>query len=118
MLLERTAKNNLLVKVCLLYLESDFVMAGLKALWNFTYPIIAFLNFVERVDQNTVCSIIQLYSKSYKISALQIMGSQWSINLLEIILNDLELVFMEFKHLRNAQNKFVFFSSVHFLLVV
>ena len=33
---------------------------------------------------------------------------------LEIILNDLELVFLEFKHLQNTQNKFVFFLSVQF----
>ena len=37
---------------------------------------------------------------------------------LEILLNDLELVFLEFKHLRKTQNKFVFFLSVQFLLVV
>ena len=33
-------------------------------------------------------------------------------------LNDLELVFLEFKHLQNTQNKFVFFLSVQFLLIV
>ena len=37
---------------------------------------------------------------------------------LEILLKDLELVFLEFKHLQNTQNKFVFFLSVQFLLVV
>ena len=31
-ILERTSRNNLLVRACRLYLESDFVMAGLKAL--------------------------------------------------------------------------------------
>ena len=36
----------------------------------------------------------------------------------EILLNNLELVFLEFKHLQNTQNKFVFFLSVQFLLVV
>ena len=34
-------------------------MAGLKALSNFTYHItMPFLNCVERVDQNALCSII------------------------------------------------------------
>ena len=33
---------------------------------------------------------------------------------LEILLSDLELVFLEFTHLQNTQNKFVFFLSVQF----
>ena len=37
---------------------------------------------------------------------------------LKILLKDLELVFLEFKHLQNMQNKFVFFLSVQLLLVV
>ena len=58
-LLETTSKNNLLVRACRLYLESDFVMAVLKALSNFTYTVtMPFLNYVERVDQNAFCSII------------------------------------------------------------
>ena len=36
---------------------------------------------------------------------------------LEIVLNILELVFLEFKQLQNTQNKFGFLS-VHFLLVI
>ena len=58
-LLERRSKNNLLVRACQLYLESDFIMAGLKALLNFTYHVtMPFLNCKERVDQNALCSII------------------------------------------------------------
>ena len=56
-LLEKTSKNNLLARACRLYLGSDFVMAGLKALSNFTYHVtMLFLNCVERVDQNALCS--------------------------------------------------------------
>ena len=58
-LLERTSKNKLLVKASRLYLESDFVITGLKALLNFTYPVtMPFMNCVKRVDQNALCSII------------------------------------------------------------
>ena len=57
--LEKTAKNNLLARACRLYLESDYVMAGLKTLSNFTYHVtVSLLNCVERVDQNVLCSII------------------------------------------------------------
>lgn len=58
-LLERTSRSNLLVRACRLYLESEFVIAGLKALSNFTYYItMPFLNCVERVDQNALCTIL------------------------------------------------------------
>ena len=58
-LLERTSKNKLVVKACRLHLESDFLMTGLKALTNFTYPVtMPFMNCVKRVDQNALCSII------------------------------------------------------------
>ena len=58
-LLETTSKNNLLVRACRLYLEIDFVMAVLKALSNFTYHVtMPFLNYVERVDQNALFSMI------------------------------------------------------------
>ena len=54
-LLERTSRNKLLVRACNLYLESDLIIAGLKALSNFTYHItMPFLNCVERVDQNVL----------------------------------------------------------------
>ena len=44
-LLERTSHNNLLVRSCRIYLESDFIIAGLKVLSNFTYFIMMpFLN--------------------------------------------------------------------------
>ena len=37
---------------------------------------------------------------------------------LEILLNDLELVFLEFKHLQSTKNKSVFFLPVQLLLIV
>jgi hypothetical protein len=58
-LLERTSKNNMLVRACRLYLECDFIIAGLKALSNFTYEVtMPFLNCVERVNQSDLCRII------------------------------------------------------------
>jgi hypothetical protein len=52
-LLERTTKNNLLVRACRLYLESEYIIASLKALSNFTYRItMPYLNAVEKGDQN------------------------------------------------------------------
>ena len=58
-LLEKTSKNNLLARACRLCLGSDSVMTGLKAISNFTYHVtMLFLNCVERVDQNALCSII------------------------------------------------------------
>ena len=53
------SKSNLLLRACRFYLESDFIMTGLKALSNFTHQVtMRFLNCVERVDQNALCLII------------------------------------------------------------
>ena len=58
-LLERTHLNNLLVKACRLYLESDYITVSLKALSNFTYRVtMPYLNAVERVDQNELIKIL------------------------------------------------------------
>jgi len=58
-LLERTLKNNLLVRACTLYLESDYIQASLKALSNFTfYVTMPFLNCVERSDQAQLVDIL------------------------------------------------------------
>ena len=37
--LEETHLNNLLVRSCRIYLENDFILAGMKALAHFTYKI-------------------------------------------------------------------------------
>ena len=58
-LLERTQLNNLLVRGCRLYLESDYIPVSLKALSNFTYRVtMPYLNAVERVDQNDLMKIL------------------------------------------------------------
>ena len=58
-LLERTHLNNLLVRGCRLYLESDYIAVSLKALSNFTYRVtMPYLNAVERVDQNELMKIL------------------------------------------------------------
>ena len=57
--LDETPLNNLLVRACRIYLENDFIIAGLKALANFTYKItMPYLNCVERSDQNTLAEIL------------------------------------------------------------
>ena len=39
-ILNHTPLNNLLIRACRLYLENDFIIAGFKALANFTYNVI------------------------------------------------------------------------------
>ena len=38
-ILNDTALNNLLIRACRLYVENDFIIAGFKALANFTYNV-------------------------------------------------------------------------------
>ena len=57
--LDETPLNNLLVRACRIYLENDFIIAGLKALSLFTYNItMPFLNLVEKSDQDTLVNIL------------------------------------------------------------
>ena len=71
-LLERTSRNNLLVRACNLYLESDLIIAGLKSLSNFTYHItMPFLNCVERVDLNVLRDIIPKLFETLKSGSLR-----------------------------------------------
>ena len=59
-LLERATENNLLIRGCELYLESDFIRAALKALDNFTYyDTMPFLNCIERCDQNQLVELLR-----------------------------------------------------------
>ena len=58
-LLQKTHTNNLLVRACRLYLESEFIVASLKALSNFTYRVtMPYLNAVEKCDQNQLLDIL------------------------------------------------------------
>ena len=83
-LLERTNKNNLLVRACRLYLESDFVVAALKALANFTYFVtMPFLNFVEQCDQNEMVQVLpklhrELSDLKYKNKSLETYRVKWT----------------------------------------
>ena len=83
-LLERTNKNNLLVRACRLYLESDFVVAALKALANFTYFVtMPFLNFVEQCDQNEMVLVLpkllrELSDLKYKNKSLETYRVKWT----------------------------------------
>ena len=53
--LEETPLNNLLVRGCKVYLENEFILAGFKALANFTYKVtMPFLNYMARTDQNSL----------------------------------------------------------------
>ena len=58
-ILEETHLNNLLIRSCRIYLENDFVLAGLKALANFTYNVtMPYLNCIERSDQNYLVEVL------------------------------------------------------------
>ena len=56
--------NNLLVRACRLYLESELILAGFKGLANFTYFItMPYLNFVEKSDQS---ALVKMLPKLYE----------------------------------------------------
>ena len=58
-ILDETPLNNLLVRSCRIYLENDFIIAGLKALANFTYKVtMPYLNCVEKSDQNYLVEML------------------------------------------------------------
>ena len=58
-LLNETSKNNLLIRACSLYLESEFIITALKALSFFTYKVtMPYLNMVERCNQNDLVKIL------------------------------------------------------------
>lgn len=82
-LLERTTKNNLLVRACRLYLESEYILASLKALSNFTYRItMPYLNAVEKGDQNKLITILPQLCSDLKDgnmgTTLQAYHVEWS----------------------------------------
>ena len=58
--LEETPLNNLLVRAFRIYLANDFIIAGFKALANFTYKKITmpFLNCIEKSNQNILVDIL------------------------------------------------------------
>lgn len=57
--LTETPLNNLLVRSCKIYIENDFILAGLKALANFTYKItMPYLNCVEKTDQSYLVEVL------------------------------------------------------------
>ena len=59
LLLSQTPLNNLLVRACKIYLDSDFITAGFKALANFTYRVtMPFLNCVEKGTQDLLVDIL------------------------------------------------------------
>ena len=80
--LEETPLNNLLVRACRIYLENEFVVAGLKALANFTYKVtMPYLNFIERSDQNALVGILpKLYDDltRKKMNTLSEFHVEWS----------------------------------------
>ena len=83
-LLERTHLNNLLVRACRLYLESDYIKTALRALANFTYCVtMPFLNCVERCNQNQLVEILptlhsDLKNKTLKSPSLQPYHVPWT----------------------------------------
>ena len=60
-ILNETPHNNLLVRVCKLYVNIEYILAAFKALANFTYRVtMPYLNCVEseRCDQEYLCSML------------------------------------------------------------
>ena len=57
-ILNDTPLNNLLIRACRFYLENDFIIAGFKALSNFTYNVtMPFSNFVEKTNQDCLVEL-------------------------------------------------------------
>ena len=87
--LEETPLNNLLVRSCKIYLENEFILAGFKALANFTYRVtMPFLNFMERTDQNL---LVETPPKFYQ-------------DLKEEIMDTFEAYHVEWTHVRMNKN--------------
>ena len=56
-ILEETTHQNMLVEACALYLESEYIIAAMRALANFTYMVtMPYLNLIEKSDQNMLMS--------------------------------------------------------------
>ena len=71
-LLERAHLNNLLVRACRLYLESDYIKTALRALANFTYCVtMPFLNCVERCNQNQLVKFLPMLHSDLEKKILQ-----------------------------------------------
>ena len=72
--------NNLLIRACRIYLENDFILAGLKA--NFTYKVtMAFLNCVEISNQNKLFNILPKLCKDLAnkfMDTLAEFGVKWT----------------------------------------
>ena len=81
-ILNETPLNNLLVRSCRLYVENEFILAGFKALANFTYNVtMPFLNCVEKCDQEYLCTILPtLYEDlcNAKLNTLEAYKVEWT----------------------------------------
>ena len=62
-ILVETPLNNLLVRACRLYVNNDFIVAGFKALANFTYKVtMPYLNFIEK---SNLADLVRMLPKLY-----------------------------------------------------
>ena len=70
-ILEQTPKTNMLTEACKLYLESDYIIAALKALANFTYTVtMPYLNCIERSNQNDLVRILKNLYDDLKVGKM------------------------------------------------
>jgi len=58
-ILEETSNTNMLTEACKLYLESEYIIAAMRALANFTYRVtMPYLNCIERSNQNELVKLL------------------------------------------------------------
>jgi len=58
-ILEETSHTNMLTEACKLYLESEYIIAAMRALANFTHRVtMPYLNCIERSNQNELVKLL------------------------------------------------------------
>ena len=71
-LLNQTKSNNQLVQACILYLDCDFIVSGLKVLSWFNYKItLPFLNMVELSSQKDLLTILPKLYDDLSVNILE-----------------------------------------------
>ena len=64
----------MLTEACKLYLESEYIVAGMRALANFTYEVtMPYLNCVERSDQNDLVGLLKDFHSDLKRGKMDTM---------------------------------------------
>ena len=81
-ILKKTSHTNMLVRACKLYLESEYIVAAMRALANFTHKVtMPYLNFVEKSDQNGLVNKLKelwLDLKEGKMDTMKEFHVEWT----------------------------------------